>query len=176
MTGGERDERFEGAAHRDRHAVVYVAGDRVVQRAELVHRQLLYLLRRFSSTALADIAASSVNVSANQRVQSCPLDYRRATAQNSERVASNVDLEVLIQCQSRSQLCSSPQRTKCILRSSSCGQRKVLAANIDMARAALTDQLFDQLHQRFSCIQIFFARRRAFESVDELRAGVVAQE
>ena len=37
MARGERDERFQRATHRDRHAVLDVEGDGVAQRAKLVH-------------------------------------------------------------------------------------------------------------------------------------------
>src|SRR6266545_6989210 len=57
VTGGERNKRFQGAAHCDRVAVFDVESDGVMERAELVHTRFLYLLRSFSSISVGRFPA-----------------------------------------------------------------------------------------------------------------------
>jgi hypothetical protein len=49
MAGGERYQRFQRAAHRDRHAVLHIALDGLMQRAGFIHGTFFYPLGNFKS-------------------------------------------------------------------------------------------------------------------------------
>jgi hypothetical protein len=55
-------------------------------------------------------------------------------------------------------------------------QSKVVSADINVSRVSAVNQFLDELHQRFSRVEIFLSRRRRFKSVDEFGAGVEAKQ